>query len=97
MTKNAEEIFMRFLQNYPWVYGDPAHPNGKERTDAELDALVAYAIRADAACRRENQRVAAANAEPGVIRPLPTSVPPAGRPVEISAVDRALNRLFGVR
>jgi len=88
MDRLAEEIFARFLGSQgPLIYVagvaavrddedriiTPEIPTSyRERTDAELDALVRQAVRASAACQRERQRYAAANP---VARPQPITTP----------------------
>ena len=98
MNSTAREIFIRIVGSQPLVW-DPKYvpwegstPGGsRERTDAEFDALVAYAVRAAAAIRREEERFAAANPVP---RPAPTSIPPGPAPFKPSFVERGASVKF---
>lgn len=61
MSPFARELFARLLA-----------ASSVGRTDEELDALVRYAVRAEAACEREAKRYREAHPTP---RPVPTGVP----------------------
>ncbi len=103
MSPEEREMFRRLLAQNPlvWIPTIPAGPEQdevpgyyRERTDAELDVLVRYAVRAVAACERESKRFAAANP-----RPLPPSMPrpptgPSTMPPPPTGIEAVLKRLF---
>ena len=71
MSPFARELFARLLAASS-VYWDVGTSQFHEHTDEELDALVRYAVRAEAACEREAKRYREAHPTP---RPVPTGVP----------------------
>lgn len=91
MNPFARELFARLLAATPRVYGDPKNVNGREHTDEELDALVKYALRAEAACERESKRYREAH-------PVPPSDPKKYRSSPVVPQERrplgVLGRIF---
>lgn len=74
MSNFARELFARLLVATPGEW-DPVEHKYCERTDEELDALVKYAMRAEAACERESRAQARERQSLHQPRPLPTGVP----------------------
>jgi len=70
----ARELFARLLVASS-VYWDVGTSQFHEHTDEELDALVKYAMRAEAACWREDARAAADRQTRRMPSPTPTGVP----------------------
>lgn len=96
MTQFARELFARMLAMNPLVYVAETS-SYRERTDEELDVFVKYAMRAAAACEREDKRYREAH-------PVPTGVPSGGyqpRPpkspttLPTSLIERAIRVVLG--